>query len=153
MAPLIPGDQVSTNVNLVEYHTVIFSSSFCVLFIGYCQTTIVLDIVYISLIPKSLKPFFIVKVGGTDHSPIFCHRNLFPHIFHVLPPNTSEFPHYPYCNLFCSIPIHSFHDFCVGAPIPTILLPCQILSPIFVIYKQQRNKIRNKIFYYRMTHT
>lgn len=87
MAPLILGDQVSTNVDLVEYHTVVFSSSFCILFIDYCQTAIVLDIVYISLFPKSLKPFFIVKVGGTDYSPIFCHLNLFPHVFHVLPPS------------------------------------------------------------------
>lgn len=132
MAPLIPGDQVPTNVDLVEYHTAVFSSLFFILLIDYSQTTIVLDIVCICLFPKSLKPSFIVKVGSIDHSSIFCHLNLFPHISMCSP--ASKFSHYPYCSVFCSVPIHPFHAFCIGIPIPTIFLTCQILSPIFLLY-------------------
>lgn len=151
MTPLIQGDQVSTNVDLVEYHTAVFSSLFFILLIDYSQTIIVLDIIYICLFPKSLKPSFIVKVGSIDHSSIFYHLNLFPHIFHVLPRlqiftlsllQCVLFSPHPSFSCFLYRYSHSHYFFNLS----------NFEFYFFVIYKQLRNKIRNKIFKYRMTH-
>lgn len=99
-------------LNTILYFSPVYSRS-C--FIGCCQSTALLDILYIWLFPAGLglKLSFIFKAAHTHYSPIFFPSNLMPF--------PSQFPYilflyfifslflhvqFPYCRPLCSVPIH-----------------------------------------------